>query len=145
MTGQPRVAAAQLVGQQVDRVLLSGTELGLVYQSILKQPVEDFGDLRSSLAIGPVKCGCAAIKDPRRTLVDDLAGVHDEYPIRHLSQLLGSVLHHDDGDVALAPQLGDDLENFVLSNRIELRRGLIQKKDVGLQDQRVSDRETLLL
>src|SRR4029077_2611690 len=125
MTGQPDAAAAQLVREQVDCVLLAGTELGLIYEPILHKAIEHFSDLRRTLAVGAMKSGCTAVEEVRRALVDDLASVHHQDPIGHLSQLLGGVLDHDDGDVALASQLSDDLEHFVLAHRIELRGRLV--------------------
>src|SRR2546429_589246 len=133
MTGQPHMVAAQLVRQHVDGVLLSSTELGLVYKSVLKQPKEHFCDLRRSLAVGAMECGCTAVEDVWRTLVDDLAVIHHQDSISHFSQLLGGVLDHHHCDVALASQLGDDLEDLVLSHRIEFGGGLVKQKDVGLE------------
>ncbi len=78
------------------------------------------------------------------SLGDDLAVIHDRDPIAEALGFL-HVVRREQHRAPVGAEAADDLPQLAARLRVETRRGLVEKEQLGFADERTGDREPLLL
>src|SRR5512138_2458687 len=75
----------------------------------------------------------------------DISVVHQYNLVRQRRDLLNVMFNNDEGQTVLFLQIGQDLENKILSQRVEHRSRLIQDHNAGFHCQNTGNGDALFL